>query len=96
MITLAELNAAKEKVAELEKQYLADISRPVELQIADRIHDISCHFNHTDGCGWWYEKGDEFYYKSNSTKNGYYKKAVLLVKDEDPDTILRILTKYPR
>lgn len=28
---------------------------PLEKQVAITLHNNTCHFNHTDGCGWMYE-----------------------------------------
>lgn len=47
-------------------------------KLADVLHDVLCHANHTDGCGWYYE-GEEHYLKEGSTRNSYYKRAVVFM-----------------
>jgi len=39
-------------------------------QLAKLIHEKTCHYNHADQCGWFYEKNWE-----GSTRGGYLKKA---------------------
>lgn len=29
---------------------------PEDKQLAIELHELLCHWNHTDGCGWFYEK----------------------------------------
>src|SRR6478609_3883476 len=29
---------------------------PEDKQLAIELHELLCHWNHTDGCGWYYEK----------------------------------------
>lgn len=46
------INLIKEK-----KDKLA--SMPIEHRLADTLHGKMCHWNHTDGCGYHYEKWDK-------------------------------------
>ena len=50
-----EIEKLNVKLAELEKErdYLESLP-PVE-QLAIEIHNMTCHHNHADGCGWYYE-----------------------------------------
>lgn len=54
--------------------------------IAEIIHEKLCLFNHTDGCGWFYEKWDGVdtnpeYYKLNRTRDRYYKMSLRLIEN---------------
>lgn len=45
----------QEELAQLEKQLQQLESEPVDIQLARELHQINCTWNHTDGCGWFYE-----------------------------------------
>lgn len=56
---LDKLNKAKaileKELAEIDAQIEASTSEDL-INIAEFIHSIQCTWNHTDGCGWYYEK----------------------------------------
>ena len=91
-----QIDQLQAQIANLQKQReLANIAADPIKYIADMLHGMECKWNHTDGCGWFYEK-DESYYKHNSTKGRYYQQAKKLVAglerlDCDTDTIIEIL-----
>ena len=74
------------EAAELEKKAKAlrdaafdqDKRAPL-FKLADVLHDALCHANHTDGCGWFYNDKEEDYLKEGTTRNSYYKKAVVFM-----------------
>ena len=50
-----EIKKRKKETAELEKQLeIARLESP-EQQLAKTLHNMFCTWNHTDGCGWFYE-----------------------------------------
>lgn len=57
------------QIAELERQERS-IDAP-EIEVAELLHDLMCHSNHTDGCAWLYESWD----KPGGTRNRYRLKA---------------------
>lgn len=67
----AEFEAKAKKLRE--EAFDADKRQPL-FKLADVLHDVLCQANHTDGCGWHYEKEDA-YLKEGTTRNRYYKKA---------------------
>ena len=74
----------KEKETELAK--LVEDKRNFEkvgpvLQIAHMMHDLFCHSNHTDMCGWLY--GDN----KNSTTSEYYKLAERFIQALDTEIL---------
>jgi hypothetical protein len=50
------------KIEELEKQ-ISDLKREQKeyesladnQRLAELIHEVTCHYNHTDGCSWYYD-----------------------------------------
>lgn len=58
-----------------QRKVLNDLGDPMKL--ADVLHEIDCHWNHTDGCGWYYEswEGVAAGKWRNGTKEGYLEKA---------------------
>jgi hypothetical protein len=65
----------------LEKKRQLQKLRPEE-QLAIRLHDNLCHWNHTDGCSWFYETkglGHKHDWAGNSHR-GYLEKALYLEK----------------
>ncbi len=61
----------KLKILKEEKKNF-DLMQP-NFKLAELIHSKMCRSNHTDGCGWYYEKWDGF--GNNSTRLSYLKKA---------------------
>ena len=51
----ADIAKRKKELAELEtKLETAKLESP-EVQLARQLHTMLCSWNHTDGCGWFYE-----------------------------------------
>lgn len=50
-----------------------------EQRIAIRLHDTTCRWNHTDGCGWFYEFKDKQHDWSGSSHKSYLEKAFKLI-----------------
>lgn len=63
MKSIDELERKVEELVDLlaaTKQELASAKKAMsmltpEQRIAVRLHDLTCRWNHTDGCGWFYE-----------------------------------------
>jgi hypothetical protein len=51
----SEINAKRAELAELEARLTTYESLPPEYQVAERLHSLLCHWNHTDGCSWEYQ-----------------------------------------
>ena len=45
----------KTELAKLEKELETARLEPPEEQLAKELHSMLCTWNHTDGCGWYYE-----------------------------------------
>ncbi len=48
----------KAELAKLEKEDADYAAMSEDKKIADALHSKFCHHNHTDACGWFYDKGD--------------------------------------
>jgi hypothetical protein len=70
-----EIKKRKQEVADLEaKLELAKLDTPEE-QLAKSLHGMLCTWNHTDGCGWFYEFKDKKDDWSGHAHGEYMKKA---------------------
>lgn len=67
----------KADIIELEKKKLIYDNLTESQRLAETLHTKLCHHNHTDGCGWFYEKWD---------KPGYSRKEYV----EKADKILQV------
>ena len=75
---LAELEAKTEQLRQSKiRLEQAEAALTPDQLLAKRLHELQCTWNHTDGCGWYYEQKngvDEWI--SGSTHDGWVKKAI--------------------
>lgn len=62
-----------------------------EIEMAEILHNSLCRFNHTDGCGWGYEKIEDFF-KPGTTKNIWAEKAKKILETCSAEEVERVLT----
>ena len=55
----ARIAQVKQELGELENQLATYQAETNECRLARELHDLSCRHNHTDGCGWFYEIGQD-------------------------------------
>jgi hypothetical protein len=67
-----ELKIGKLKESQKEFEVL-----PENYKLAEKIHDITCSWNHTDGCSWEYENWTD---KLGGTRDRYIEKADRMLK----------------
>jgi hypothetical protein len=65
----------KRKIADLEAEDAAIVSMTTEERLADTLHSMLCNWNHTDGCGWFYEIKNGTHNWSGSSHGPYLRKA---------------------
>lgn len=65
------------EVLEAERKALNALA-PLQ-RLANIMHDSTCTWNHTDGCGWGYESWDGATPAGNSTRSRWLEKARQLV-----------------
>jgi hypothetical protein len=77
----AEIKKHKQLIADLEVTLDLALHEPEDQQLATELHNLQCHSNHTDGCGWFYEisKGkDDWEGRAHAR---FLKKAQTLIHD---------------
>jgi hypothetical protein len=72
-----EIKEAEEKLAGLKAEKNRFEGLTDEQQLAELIHDTQCRWNHTDGCGWYYESWD----KPGYSRTEYVEKARNILKE---------------
>jgi hypothetical protein len=50
-----EIAKRQEEIAKIQKQIEQAKKEKPEYRLAKQLHDLTCHGNHVDGCGWFYE-----------------------------------------
>ena len=83
------INKLQEDIDELEKQIkqlkleqsVFNTLKP-EYKLAEKLHKKMCSWNHTDGCGWYYEPWD----KLRHAKQTYVDKARKVLDKVDYET----------
>lgn len=89
-----EIKRLRAKADELEKRQNKFNFLPEEIKLAENIHSKTCKANHTDGCGWYYEKWDGSTARGLTTRNRYLNKAKLILavtKFEDAMNVIKNL-----
>ena len=80
------LNKLEKEIAEGERKLAearawlentkADLAAmPPEKKLAVALHELLCHSNHTDGCGWFYEIRNNVHDWNRGTHNDYLQMA---------------------
>jgi hypothetical protein len=86
---LAEL---KQKVKDQEKK-IADFKvMSDDKKLAEILHEKQCHWNHTDGCGWFYEKWTDNLGEYSARLN-YLAKAREILKDFTFEQAVKFVAK---
>lgn len=93
------LKEAEEKVKQLQAEKEALKALTPEEELAEALHKKRCTWNHTDGCGWFYEEG---YTKKNyaldthdTTHKRYLAKANLMLSIlDDKETLLELIEVF--
>ena len=69
----------QQSLDELNAQLVLAQQEKPEYQLAKELHHMQCHWNHTDGCGWYYEIRNSVDDWTGSAHGTYLKKAQLLI-----------------
>jgi len=77
-----EINKRLQELNVIEKE----INIPLQ-KLAIELHSIHCRWNHTDGCGWFYEICDGSHTWTSASHLGYYKDAEKLAKTFEENNI---------
>lgn len=84
-----------EKQAQLERleqeQRQIESSGP-EYVLAVELHEKLCHWNHTDGCGWYYEIHNGIHDWTGSSHKRYLEKSIkMMAEGLDIDTVIKVV-----
>jgi aryl-phospho-beta-D-glucosidase BglC (GH1 family) len=83
MKTEAELNeaiaAAEEQIRKAKAELVELATIPEDERLADSLHSMLCTWNHTDGCGWYYEFHNKKPAWDGNEHGQYLTKARLLI-----------------
>ena len=74
-----EITRRQEELTKLQAQLEQLKSEPYEYQLARELHDKLCRWNHTDGCGWYYETKDGTEIWTGHAHDTYLAKARKLI-----------------
>jgi len=87
-----EINEKQKELEKLKKEFQDLKSLGPEYMLAFSLHAKLCHYNHTDGCGWYYEIHDGVHDWTGGSHLSYLEKARKLLKTGvDPETILLVI-----
>lgn len=80
----AEIAEKQQKLEELKEQHRLEALQAPEFKLAILLHDMTCKWNHTDGCSWYYEmvkhsKGEEHNW-TGWAHDQFLRKARLIIK----------------
>lgn len=74
----ADITKRKQELAELQTKLEAAKLESPEIQLARQLHAMLCTWNHTDGCGWFYEMKDGQDVWTGNAHDQYLTKARVL------------------
>ena len=74
-----QIKTHQQALVELNAQLVLAQQENPEYQLAKELHGMQCHWNHTDGCSWFYEIKNKVDDWSGSAHGTYLKKAQSLI-----------------
>lgn len=95
--TIEQIDADIAKLKAERESVIIAAKAPLNQRIAILLHDTQCRHNHTDACGWHYEKdrGDVHVWTGNSHSNWLAKADAMIAQlgrigSFDEDTIYKV------
>lgn len=80
-------------IAELKRQKDEFLAMSPAAQLAISLHDATCSWNHTDGCGWFYEIDKGIHNWTGYSHSSFLRKAETMMKllpGVDSETIIAV------
>lgn len=74
-----QIKKRQQELKDLEGQLVEAKLQSPDKQLATELHGMLCQWNHTDGCGWYYEFKDKKDNWAGSSHGEYLKKAQKLI-----------------
>lgn len=86
----------QKKLDELQHKLATEREKSFDQQVATELHGLLCTWNHTDGCGWFYEFKDKKDNWSGSAHNNYLMRAQKLIHHcgGNVDVVRKMLDDY--
>jgi len=84
-----ELAKAQEEVERIQQEIAEREALSEDKRFAVDLHDATCHADHTERCGWFYEHGPNVW--NNGTHKRYLDKANEILKVVDAETTMKVL-----
>lgn len=88
---IIELQAQIDKLA-AEKKRLQTLAP--DKRLAEALHSLQCNWNHTDGCGWFYETDWKDIWTNKNSSHAHYlekaRKVMNALPDMNVEDIIRI------
>jgi hypothetical protein len=70
----------KKQIEKLQAEQAAFEEMSDEERLAVSLHDLMCHYNHSDGCGWFYEVKNGVHNWGGQSHQPYFSKARMVTK----------------
>ena len=86
MIHSKKIKELEEEISKLKAEQAELMVLPENKQLAEALHKKLCRWNHTDGCGWFYESWE----KPGFSRNDWLNKAREVLKVTDSETALKV------
>lgn len=80
MNNLDKIASLKAEIDKLEREQALFESLSEDKQLAIALHDMKCTWNHTDGCGWYYEISNGSHNWTGHAHESWLNKAKELIK----------------
>lgn len=82
---IKKLRAEADRLENLDKE---TSKLPQKYRLAELIHSKQCRWNHTDGCGWYYESWDNIKY----SRQEWVDKANKILSEVDFKTAYKVIS----
>jgi hypothetical protein len=86
-----ERDKLKKQLEKLENELEKKSFLTIPQQVAEELHGLLCHQNHTEGCSWGYEKWCDVGKKDYGAKMSYLEMAKRALLVTDAETIYGII-----
>lgn len=88
-----DLDELRDVIAQIEGELTRRERLDAPQRLAEELHSVQCHINHTDGCGWFYEFSNGEANWSGWAHARYLEKARKLLSEvsDDPEEVIRIV-----
>lgn len=91
-VQMNRIESLKVQLAEAEETLKTTTAVDPEIaNLADALHSLLCHWNHTDGCSWGYEVHNGVIDWTGYAHRSYLEKAEEIVQHAPVETIIQVV-----